>query len=103
MAARIIPLVSRFRNSLYLISTSYEFRNRKDTRQPIDASVVLVSKFAIGADIGDMANFETTTLDARGWKTPSDFLTAMRGAIDAPDGADLDALAETMIRSASPC
>ena len=50
-----------------------------------------------------MANFETTTLDAGGWKTPDDFLTAMRGAIDAPDGTDLDALAEAMIRSPLPC
>ena len=57
-----VKLVSRFRNSLYLISAAFEFRNRKDTSQPIDASVVLVSKFAKEADIGDIANFETTTL-----------------------------------------
>jgi hypothetical protein len=42
-------------------------------------------------------------LDVGGWKTPNDFLTAMRVAVDAPDNADLDALAEAMIRSASPC
>ena len=54
--------MSRFRNSLHVISASFEFRNRQDTSQTIDASVVLVSKFAKGADIGDIANFETTTL-----------------------------------------
>ena len=62
LQARIAP-VSRFRNSLHLISASFEFRNRKDTGQDIDASVVLASKFAKGADIGDVANFETTTLE----------------------------------------
>ena len=58
-------LVSRFRNSLHLISTSFEFRNRKDTSQTIDASVVLVPKFAKDADIGGIANFGTTTLGRR--------------------------------------
>jgi GNAT superfamily N-acetyltransferase len=55
-------LVSRFRNSLHQISASDEFRNRKDTSQPINSSVVLVPKFASGADISDVANFGTTTL-----------------------------------------
>src|SRR5271157_4977428 len=64
-AFRRIALVSRFRNSLHLISAPYEFRNRKDTSQTIDAGVVLVSKFANDADIGDTANFETTTLELR--------------------------------------
>ncbi len=52
--------------------------------------------------MGDMANFETTTLDAGGWKSPNEFLAAMRSAIDAPDGGDLDTVAEAMIRSRSP-
>ena len=56
-------LVSQFRNSLHPISALFEFRNRRDTSQTIDASVVLVSKFAKNTDIGDSANFETTTLD----------------------------------------
>ena len=58
--------MSRFRNSLHLISASFEFRNRKDTSQPIDASVVLVSKFAKDTDIGNIAIIETTTLACQG-------------------------------------
>jgi hypothetical protein len=55
-------LLSPTRNSLHPISASFEFRNREDTSQPIDASVVWVSKLVTDADIGDVANFETTTL-----------------------------------------
>ena len=54
-------LVSRFRNSLYPISASDEFRNRKDTSQLIDPRVVSFPKFASGADIETVANFGNTT------------------------------------------